>query len=89
MPLRQLDPVNIRSLQRTRLAEICQDGVGLPAGSRPPFSVKGAWLACGKRASVHLVDLSGPLKAAEPRLEPFAFPSEEPLEVPGDGEKGR
>jgi catechol 2,3-dioxygenase-like lactoylglutathione lyase family enzyme len=77
MPLLALDHVNIRT---ARLDEMCAfycDVLGLARGARPPFAFGGAWLYCGDRPVVHLVEApAGPFAAApaaELRLGHFAF----------------
>jgi catechol 2,3-dioxygenase-like lactoylglutathione lyase family enzyme len=79
MALIDLDHVNIRT---TRLAEMLRfygRVLGLEEGPRPPFRIGGAWLYCGPRAAVHLVEVdevSEPPKAPKPRIEHFAFQAE-------------
>jgi catechol 2,3-dioxygenase-like lactoylglutathione lyase family enzyme len=74
MPLLALDHVNLRT---TRVAEmLCfyRDVLGLVPGARPAFSFGGAWLYCGERAVVHLVEVSEPARReGELHLEHFAF----------------
>jgi catechol 2,3-dioxygenase-like lactoylglutathione lyase family enzyme len=84
MALIDLDHVNIRT---TRLAEMLRfygRVLGLEEGPRPPFRVGGAWLYCGPRAAVHLVEVDetpeapaeAPPGAPKPRIEHFAFQAE-------------
>lgn len=77
MALIDLDHVNIRT---TRLAEITafyQTVLGMEVGARPPFrGFDGAWLYCGARAAVHLVEVSEDPEAPNPRIEHFAFKAE-------------
>ena len=47
--------------------------LGLRPGARPPFRFGGAWLYCGERAAVHLVEVPKAPNAGEPRIEHFAF----------------
>jgi catechol 2,3-dioxygenase-like lactoylglutathione lyase family enzyme len=77
MPLLQLDHVNLRT---TRLAEMLRfycEVLGLENGARPPFPFGGAWLYCGGRAVVHLVEVSEtPQPGNDLHLEHFAFSAE-------------
>lgn len=73
MPLHELDHVNIRTDQLGSLVAFYEEVVGLRIGPRPPFSVRGAWLYCGERAAIHLVEAEVPTHTNEPRLEHFAF----------------
>ena len=75
MPLAALDHVNLRT---TRLAEMCTfycDVLGLVRGPRPPFEFRGAWLYCGARPCVHLVEVTETLgvREGQPSLSHFAF----------------
>jgi catechol 2,3-dioxygenase-like lactoylglutathione lyase family enzyme len=47
--------------------------LGLRPGARPPFRFPGAWLYCGERAAVHLVEVAKTPDAGEPRIEHFAM----------------
>jgi len=78
--LSALDHVNIRTERVDELAAFYADILGLKRGPRPPFTFGGAWLYCGDRAVVHLVEVEpggGPqLRAIDPlelRLSHFAF----------------
>ena len=73
MPLLDLDHVNIRTNRLNTLIVFYEEVVGLRSGPRPPFSVGGAWLYCGERAALHLVETEITHEAVEPRLEHFAF----------------
>jgi catechol 2,3-dioxygenase-like lactoylglutathione lyase family enzyme len=77
MPLVQLDHVNLRTANVARLTEFYCEVLGLHAGARPAFSFGGAWLYCGERAVVHLVEVpQQPNPAGELRMEHFAFVAE-------------
>jgi catechol 2,3-dioxygenase-like lactoylglutathione lyase family enzyme len=77
MPLTQLDHVNLRTANLARLTEFYCKILGLRAGPRPAFSFGGAWLYCGERPVVHLVEVAAhPSPAGELRLEHFAFTAE-------------
>jgi catechol 2,3-dioxygenase-like lactoylglutathione lyase family enzyme len=77
MPLVHLDHVNLRTANVARLTEFYCEVLGLHAGSRPAFSFGGAWLYCGERAVVHLVEVAEqPNPAGELRMEHFAFVAE-------------
>ena len=79
--LSALDHVNIRTERVDALAGFYAQVLGLRRGPRPPFAFGGAWLYCGDRAVVHLVEVepggagSQP-SAADPmelQLSHFAF----------------
>jgi catechol 2,3-dioxygenase-like lactoylglutathione lyase family enzyme len=78
--LSALDHVNIRTERVDALAAFYEEVLGLTRGARPPFAFGGAWLYCGDRAVVHLVEVepgSGPkpraVDPAELQLSHFAF----------------
>ncbi len=79
--LSALDHVNIRTERVDALAAFYAEILGLTRGPRPPFAFGGAWLYCGDRAVVHLVEIessdAGPrARAADPlelQLSHFAF----------------
>jgi len=74
MPLVYLDHVNLRTANVTGLVEFYTAVLGLTLGNRPAFSFGGAWLYCGDRAVVHLVEVEEPPNpSGELRLEHFAF----------------
>jgi len=74
MPLTQLDHVNLRTSNVARLTEFYSGVLGLRVGARPAFSFGGAWLYCGERAVVHLVEVrEQPNPSGELRMEHFAF----------------
>lgn len=74
MPLAGLDHVNLRTADLARLRAWYVDVLGLSDGPRPGFSFGGAWLYCGERACVHLVEVAAPPAPEGPlRLEHFAF----------------
>jgi catechol 2,3-dioxygenase-like lactoylglutathione lyase family enzyme len=74
MPLMQLDHVNLRTSNIAKMTEFYASVLGLRAGARPAFSFGGAWLYCGDRAVVHLVEVAEqPSPSGELRLEHFAF----------------
>ncbi len=74
MPLTQLDHVNLRTANVARMVEFYSSVLGLRAGARPAFSFGGAWLYCGDRAVVHLVQVAEqPNPSGELRMEHFAF----------------
>lgn len=76
MTLSYLDHVNIRTTRLEALSAFYQDVLGLSPGPRPPFAVNGAWLYCGERAAVHLVEVAEMPDSPAPRLEHFAFRAE-------------
>ncbi len=78
--LSALDHVNIRTERVDALAAFYAEILGLIRGPRPPFAFGGAWLYCGERAVVHLVEIepgSGPhpgaVDPAQLQLSHFAF----------------
>jgi len=78
MPLQSLDHVNIRTARLAVLLAFYEDVLGLRAGPRPPFSFGGAWLYCGDRPVVHLVEVAAseapaPRAQASLGLSHFAF----------------
>jgi catechol 2,3-dioxygenase-like lactoylglutathione lyase family enzyme len=78
MPLVQLDHVNLRTANVTRMTEFYCEVLGLRVGPRPAFSFGGAWLYCADRAVVHLVEVAQqPSPTGELRLEHFAFTAED------------
>jgi catechol 2,3-dioxygenase-like lactoylglutathione lyase family enzyme len=72
-----LDHVNIRTAHVEQLATFYCEVLGLARGPRPPFSFGGAWLYCGDKATIHLVDaVAAPPAAHDPitlGLSHFAF----------------
>jgi catechol-2,3-dioxygenase len=74
MALLFLDHVNLRTANLAGMTEFYCNVLGLRSGPRPAFAFAGAWLYCGERAVVHLVEID---QAANPtgalRLEHFAF----------------
>ncbi len=77
MPLAWLDHVNIRTSRLGVMTRFYVEVLGLVVGPRPPFAVEGAWLYCGERAVVHLVETERTPGGTEPRIEHFAFRGED------------
>lgn len=74
MPLLALDHVNLRTTRVAEMRAFYCDVLGLVAGARPAFPFGGAWLYCGERAVVHLVEVpEAPRRSGELHLEHFAF----------------
>jgi catechol 2,3-dioxygenase-like lactoylglutathione lyase family enzyme len=75
--LTALDHVNIRTGRVDALAAFYCEVLGLSRGPRPPFPFGGAWLYCGGKPVVHLVDAGGAAPASfdpnELGLSHFAF----------------
>lgn len=71
-----LDHVNIRTANLEPMRRFYIDVIGLEDGPRPDFGFGGAWLYCGERAAVHLVQTRRTPAGADPKLEHFAFRSE-------------
>lgn len=73
MTLKVLDHVNIRTARLGDMVGFYGEVLGLHPGARPPFTFNGAWLYCGERAAVHLVEVARERQTREPRIEHFAF----------------
>ena len=76
MALIDLDHVNIRTTRLAEMTAFYQTVLGLESGERPPFRFGGAWLYCGAKAAVHLVEVPEDPEAPKPRIEHFAFKAE-------------
>lgn len=74
MGLERLDHINVNTTQLEKLKAFYSDVLGMSPGPRPNFSFGGAWMYCGGRPAVHLVEraqlepVHGDLK-----LQHFAF----------------
>jgi catechol 2,3-dioxygenase-like lactoylglutathione lyase family enzyme len=73
MPVSSLDHVNIRTDNLKEMTSFYAKVLGLKKGKRPAFKFGGAWLCCGNRATVHLVEVKNQPKAKDTQLEHFAF----------------
>ena len=73
MPLTYLDHVNIRTSNLTEMIRFYEDVVGLSDGERPPFSFGGAWLYCGDKAALHLVEVAQEDRDSDGQIDHFAF----------------
>jgi catechol 2,3-dioxygenase-like lactoylglutathione lyase family enzyme len=73
MALTSLDHVNLRTARLGAMTTFYTEILGLRPGARPPFRFGGAWLYCGGRAAVHLVEVPKAPQTGEPRIEHFAF----------------
>lgn len=71
--IKSLDHVNVRTNNLAEMTAFYQQVLKLSPGPRPEFSFDGAWLYCGDRAVVHLVETREPLLGEHVRLEHFAF----------------
>jgi catechol 2,3-dioxygenase-like lactoylglutathione lyase family enzyme len=84
MGLRHLDHVNVRTSRLAEMTAFYRDVLGMSVGPRPAFPFGGAWLYCGERPVVHLVEVaSQPEPGAQLRLEHFAFAADDFDEVVG------
>lgn len=78
MALRYLDHVNLRTTNVATMTQFYCAVLGLRSGARPPFEFGGAWLYCGERAVVHLVEVNAPPDPSSAlRLEHFAFAADD------------
>jgi catechol 2,3-dioxygenase-like lactoylglutathione lyase family enzyme len=78
MGLRHLDHVNVRTSRLAEMTAFYRDVLGMTVGRRPAFPFGGAWLYCGERPVVHLVEVAAqPQPGAELQLEHFAFAAED------------
>lgn len=73
MTLAYLDHVTIHTADLTGLSRFYRDVLGLEDGPRPAFRFAGAWLYCGDRAALHLVEVESQPNGGRPRIEHFAF----------------
>lgn len=74
MGITDLDHVNMRTAQLEAMTRFYRDVLGLEVGERPPFSFNGAWLYCGDKAAVHLVEIETPRSGSGGSgIEHFAF----------------
>jgi catechol-2,3-dioxygenase len=74
MALLYLDHVNLRTANLAGMTEFYCNVLGLRLGPRPAFAFGGAWLYCGERPVVHLVEVDqAPTPSGALRLEHFAF----------------
>jgi len=73
MTLSALDHVTIRTARLAELTGFYSEVLGLAPGVRPGFRFPGAWLYCGERAVVHLVEVAAAPGGQSPRIEHFAL----------------
>lgn len=73
MSLTYLDHVNIRTSNLAEMIRFYEEVVGLRDGERPPFSFGGAWLYCGDKAALHLVEVADNAAGADGQIDHFAF----------------
>jgi catechol 2,3-dioxygenase-like lactoylglutathione lyase family enzyme len=77
MALKSLDHVNVCTRRVDVLRAFYSDVLGMPAGPRPAFSFNGAWMYCGERPAVHLVErLDLAPTEGDLRVQHFAFSAE-------------
>lgn len=73
MSLLYLDHVNIRTARVAEMAAFYDEVLDLKKGARPGFAVGGAWLYCGERAVVHLMEVAAGTTEPPGRVDHFAF----------------
>jgi catechol-2,3-dioxygenase len=74
MALLNLDHVNLRTANLAGMTEFYCNVLGLRQGPRPAFAFGGAWLYCGERAVLHLVEVEQAASSSGAlALEHFAF----------------
>jgi catechol-2,3-dioxygenase len=78
MGLERLDHINVCTTQLEQMKVFYSDVLGMLPGPRPNFPFGGAWMYCGTRPCVHLVER----ERLEPttgdlRLQHFAFAAED------------
>ncbi len=73
MNISHLDHINIVTDNLGAMVRFYEDVIGLTVGQRPPFTFPGAWLYCGDRAAVHLVERHQENAPGAPRINHFAF----------------
>jgi catechol 2,3-dioxygenase-like lactoylglutathione lyase family enzyme len=74
MALKYLDHVNVRTGRLAEMIRFYSEVLGMRVGPRPNFPFGGAWMYCGERPVVHLVETSEPLAPGNAlQLEHFAF----------------
>ncbi len=76
MTLSALDHVTIRTARLAELTGFYSEVLGLAPGVRPGFRFPGAWLYCGERAALHLIEAAEPHQEPDPRMDLFAFRAE-------------
>jgi len=76
MALAALDHVTLRTARLSELTDFYARVLGLAPGKRPGFQFPGAWLYCGDRAALHLVEVADSPEVPAPRIEHFAFRAE-------------
>jgi catechol 2,3-dioxygenase-like lactoylglutathione lyase family enzyme len=86
MTLAALDHVTIHTARLAELTDFYARVLGLRPGKRPGFKFSGAWLYCGDRPALHLVEVpasqngGAPVardgEARSPKIEHFAFRAE-------------
>jgi catechol-2,3-dioxygenase len=74
MGLERLDHINVNTTQLEKLKAFYSNVLGMSPGPRPNFSFGGAWMYCGGRPAVHLVERAElePVKG-DLKLQHFAF----------------
>lgn len=78
MGLKRLDHVNICTRQLEKLRAFYVEALGMHVGPRPNFSFNGAWMYCGERPCVHLIErLELQPTEGDLRVQHFAFAAED------------
>lgn len=74
MAIEALDHVNLCTSQLPAMQRFYTETLGFEVGARPNFSFDGAWLYCGGRPTVHLVEVDAPrVTGTNLALQHFAF----------------
>ena len=56
MTIKSLDHINIFTQELSETVRFYEEVLGLKNGDRPAFDFNGAWLYCGDKAIIHLVE---------------------------------
>lgn len=73
MALYDLDHITIHTANLEDLTRFYEEVLGLTLGDRPAFQFPGAWLYCGGKPALHLVEDAKSSKPESIQIEHFAF----------------